>query len=102
MPTRSRPKIAIVGAGNLGSALAVCLQASGYVVSEVVSRDLQLSKRRAAALARKVGARTTGMSKPEITADLVWFCVPDRAIASAARELADSVVWKGKVAVHSS
>ena len=34
--------------------------------------------------------------------DLVWFCVPDREIARAARQLADAADWQGKVALHSS
>jgi predicted short-subunit dehydrogenase-like oxidoreductase (DUF2520 family) len=37
-----------------------------------------------------------------LDADLIWFCVPDRAIAGAARELAGATHWKGKTAFHSS
>jgi predicted short-subunit dehydrogenase-like oxidoreductase (DUF2520 family) len=33
---------------------------------------------------------------------LVWLCVPDGAIASAAQELAHLADWKGKIALHSS
>ena len=35
-------------------------------------------------------------------ADLVWFCVPDREIAPAARQLGKLVEWKGRIALHSS
>ncbi len=38
----------------------------------------------------------------EAQAELVWFCVPDSAIASAAREAAGDERWKGRVALHSS
>src|SRR5215475_5278649 len=95
-------KIAIVGTGNLGSALAVCLHAAALVVSEIVAREEAASWRRACFIARKVGARATPLCKPEITANLVWFCVPDREIAPCARELADAVNWKRRIAVHSS
>ena len=37
-----------------------------------------------------------------VKARLVWFCVPDAAIASAAQLLAPTIEWKGRVAVHSS
>src|SRR5208283_599157 len=35
-------------------------------------------------------------------ADVVWFCVPDGAIASAARSMMRATDWEGKVALHSS
>src|SRR5262249_38515431 len=60
------------------------------------------SWRRACFTARKVGACATPLCKAEITANLVWFCVPDGEIAPCARELADAVNWKRRIAVHSS
>jgi len=95
-------KIAIVGAGNLGSALAVSLREAGYAVSEIVSREGKSSRQRARALARRVGARATTASKPEISASVVWFCVPDQEIAACARDLAAAVSWQEKIAIHSS
>ena len=35
-------------------------------------------------------------------ADLIWFCVPDREIAQAARLLRELVEWEGRIALHSS
>ena len=35
-------------------------------------------------------------------ADVVWFCVPDSDIASAAAALANKIPWQGKIALHSS
>ena len=102
MPSRRKPKIAILGAGNLGNALAVSLRSAGYVVSEIVARGTRPSVRKARTLARKVGAHATVVGQPQITADVVWFCVPDREVAHAARSLADQVSWKGRVALHSS
>jgi len=98
-----KKKIAIVGAGKLGSALAESLGAAGYRISEIVSRDTPASRRRARALARRVSARATTIPRPELTAEIVWFCVPDRAIALQAAALAKAHPdWHGKIAVHSS
>lgn len=102
MPAGQKPKIAVVGAGNLGSALAISLRVAGYVVSEIVSRNKKTSLRRARTLARKVGARSTILNQPEITADVIWFCVPDREIKRVADSMSGKMQWKGKIALHSS
>jgi predicted short-subunit dehydrogenase-like oxidoreductase (DUF2520 family) len=78
------------------------LRAAQYTVSEIVSREGKLSRRRARALARKIGARVTVLKRSEISADMVWLCVPDREIAGCARDLAGHISWQGKVALHSS
>lgn len=75
-----KPSIAIVGYGNLGRVLAATLRRRGYRVEEIVRRN----------------------SKPRLTADVIWFCVPDKAIASSAKALANKTDLKGKIAVHSS
>jgi predicted short-subunit dehydrogenase-like oxidoreductase (DUF2520 family) len=97
-----RPEIAIVGAGNFGTALATSLRAAQYKVNEIVSREGKLSRRRARALAQKIGAHATVLGKSDISADVVWLCVPDGEIAGCARELAPQASWQGKVVVHSS
>jgi predicted short-subunit dehydrogenase-like oxidoreductase (DUF2520 family) len=75
-----KPSIAIVGHGNFGRVLAATLKRRGYRVDEIVRRT----------------------SKPRLSADVIWFCVPDKAIASSAKALANKTDWKGKIAVHSS
>ena len=75
-----KPSIAIVGHGNLGRVLTATLKKRGYRVDEIVHRT----------------------SKPRLTADVIWFCVPDKAIAATAKALANDTEWKGKLAVHSS
>lgn len=89
-------RIAIVGPGRLGSALAIELRRAGYPVSEIVSR------RKAGALARKLRARAADLQSAVLDAGLVWFCVPDREIAAAAQALTANTDWKHKVAFHSS
>ena len=58
----AKPSIAIVGPGRLGAALAMELRRAGYAISEIVSRNNIASKRSAADLARKVGARPSNTS----------------------------------------
>ena len=98
----TKPRIAIVGPGRLGIALALELTRAGYTIAEVVSRGPAASRRKARALAKLVHARATTLGNARFDADLIWFCVPDRSIASVARELPASAQWQGKVAFHSS
>ena len=96
-----KPRIAIVGAGNLGSALAVSLRRAGFGVDAVIARPTENSVRKARRLARLVGARVL-TDAIDAKAEVVWFCVPDSQIAGAARALAQKVRWRGTVALHSS
>lgn len=96
-----RPRIAIVGPGRLGSALALELRRAGYRVTEIISGKSSASRRKGQALARQVHARWTATGA-HFDAELVWFCVPDREIVRAAKQLAKVVEWKGKIVLHSS
>jgi predicted short-subunit dehydrogenase-like oxidoreductase (DUF2520 family) len=98
----SEPRIALVGPGRLGRALALGLTRAGYVISEIVSRNTAPSKRKARDLARKVHAYASTNNNAHLDADLVWFCVPDREIGAVSRRLASVVIWKKKIAFHSS
>ncbi len=102
----AKPQITLIGAGNLAGALASSLHAAGFVIEQIVSRTAGASLRRAKRLAAEVNASATFLgrdrSKISIHADVVWVCVPDGAIASAAQSLATATDWKGKVALHSS
>jgi predicted short-subunit dehydrogenase-like oxidoreductase (DUF2520 family) len=96
-----KPSIAIVGPGNLGSALAISLVGAGFKVKSVIPRSGGKSLAKARRLAKQVGAHATE-SADNSTAQVVWFCVPDSEIASAARSLVKKVQWTGRVALHSS
>ncbi len=85
---KGKPSIAIVGAGSLAMALAPALREDGYAIEEVVSRDAPQSRRRASALARRVGARPATMATAGFKADVVWLCVSDRAIRECAEAVA--------------
>jgi predicted short-subunit dehydrogenase-like oxidoreductase (DUF2520 family) len=108
----AKPQIAVVGAGNLACALATRLYQAGYVIDQIISRKSGASSHRAERLAGDVGAsafvigggrKSAANSRTQnMTAEIVWFCVPDGAIAGAAQLLATAINWKGKVALHSS
>lgn len=98
----AKPRIAIVGAGNLASSLAVSLHEAGYVVELIISRPAPASLRQARRLGREVGTSAITARSAKISANIVWFCVPDGAIAAAAKSVAGAADWSGKVALHSS
>jgi predicted short-subunit dehydrogenase-like oxidoreductase (DUF2520 family) len=97
----AKPRIAIVGAGKVGGTLAVSLQRAGYSIDAIVTQPAVASLRRASRLARQVGSRAV-ISGARIKADVIWFCVPDGEIASAAQSLALQIRGQPIVALHSS
>jgi predicted short-subunit dehydrogenase-like oxidoreductase (DUF2520 family) len=98
----AKPRIAVVGAGNLASSLAASLRGAGYAIEQIISRSRVQSLQRARRLARQVGASAVAIPQAQIRAEVVWFCVPDGEIASAAASMTKAADWKGKVALHSS
>src|SRR5271154_1602824 len=98
----AKPSITSVSAGNQASGLAIALRGAGYGIGQVVSHGQGGSLRRARRLAGKVGASAVSGTRAEIRGEVVWFCVPDGAIASAAESLKESLDWKGRIALHSS
>lgn len=97
-----KPRVAFVGAGNLATALAVSLRRAGYPLVAVISRSRGASLKKVLVLAREVDARAYAGPPVTLQAEVVWFCVPDSEISSAARDFAEKVEWKGKIALHSS
>jgi predicted short-subunit dehydrogenase-like oxidoreductase (DUF2520 family) len=97
----SKPTIAIVGPGNLGSAMARALHAVGYRVQEIVHRR-GTSAKHARALAREIGARHVVTGEARFDAEIVWICVGDGAIATCAADLAKASRWDGNIVFHSS
>ena len=94
--------MAIVGAGNLATFLAMALSESDYCVAEIISRNSPRSRRRARTLASRVGARVVTDRTAARNAELLWFCVPDRAIREAASNLAACAKGIVRFAFHSS
>lgn len=98
---KAKPRIAIVGPGNLGAALAVSLGHAGFTIASLVARSGGKSFGRAKKVARQVKAKPL-LPGENLTAEVVWFCVPDSEIFRAARLFADTGSWKGRVVLHSS
>jgi predicted short-subunit dehydrogenase-like oxidoreductase (DUF2520 family) len=98
---RARPSIAIVGPGNLGSALALALARAGFAIEAIFVHASGRSMSQARALAKRVKSRAA-LGLKNLTADVVWFCVPDSEISAAARLFSSAGSWNGRVAFHSS
>ena len=94
----SRPSLALIGAGRLGSALALAAHHAGYVVKAIHTR----SPERAQSLATITGARLL----PDVpslvrSAELIFIAVPDDVIAEI--DAAGAGAWQpGTGVVHHS
>ncbi len=97
-----KSSIAIIGAGSLGSALALSLRAAGYRIDEIITRDAAGSLARARKLATRLGACARSLSHAPLSARVVWVCVPDREISPCAGMLAGLADWRGKIVLHPS
>lgn len=96
-PTR----VALVGAGAVGSALARRLVERGYTFLAVISRTAA----HAQSLAEEVEAPVASSALEDLPADaeLVFCCVPDDVLSEVAEQLqALSFDWSGRLAVHTS
>jgi predicted short-subunit dehydrogenase-like oxidoreductase (DUF2520 family) len=98
----AKPRITIVGAGNLGAALAVSLRRAGYAIEAVLAHSRGPSLKKAQRLAKEVNAKAVLQLPHAMSAQVVWLCVPDAEVARTSRTLADKTPWKGRVALHSS
>jgi predicted short-subunit dehydrogenase-like oxidoreductase (DUF2520 family) len=87
----ARVTVSVVGAGRLGTALALALSACGYSIASVVARRAS-SARRAASL---LGAQTQALAASRLSelppADILFITTPDDAIAATASRLAETL-----------
>jgi predicted short-subunit dehydrogenase-like oxidoreductase (DUF2520 family) len=103
----AKPTIMLIGAGNLAQALGPELRTAGYKIDAVVARANPASRRRAAALAKKIGAQALPLKDASPVSDIIWICHTDDALAGTAKLLAKNPAWKGrglkgKIVLHSS
>lgn len=104
--------VSLIGSGNLAQALAPALRSVGYRISTIAFRNTASSRRRATALARRVGAQTIPVDQAGLDADVTWVLHTDDALPETARRLSSNVIsrksaspksaWKGKIVFHSS
>jgi predicted short-subunit dehydrogenase-like oxidoreductase (DUF2520 family) len=93
--------IAVIGAGCLGTSLAVLLQRAGHKVVAICSRTHRSAQ---AAVALLSGARVVGdCGMAAMGAEVVILAVPDRAIAQVAIQVAaGGALKRGAVVAHLS
>jgi predicted short-subunit dehydrogenase-like oxidoreductase (DUF2520 family) len=96
-PIPSFEQVAIIGAGKVGSVLALALNEAGYPVVACASRSLPSAER----LARRIEGCEAYATSAEAAAqaDVVVLTVPDDALANVAQGIA----WKPRhLAIHCS
>lgn len=89
--------LGFIGAGTVGSALAVGLAGKGYPVSGIASRTSQSANR----LCRKIPSAQICLNPQQVadTADIIFITTPDDAIAEVCR----SISWHpGQYIIHCS
>lgn len=93
--------IAIIGAGNLGTALGFALSKKGFKIKALSCRSI--SSVRESHRIIGAGKAFTNNIQTAKEAHLIFICVPDEEIAKVADELASSNLrWSNRVAFHCS
>ena len=96
---KSKNKIAIIGAGVVGTAIGYLLKKSGYPVAGIASRTLASAKK----AGDFIGERTVSTDLAAIArkADIVFLTTSDRSIESACKKIASGNGFrKGAVVFH--
>jgi len=96
----SKPSVAVVGCGKVGTALALLLKERGYPVVAVASRSPESARK----LARSLGCDSFDRPwEATLKADLVFVTTPDREIAPVAELIAREGGFRfGQVVAHTS
>jgi predicted short-subunit dehydrogenase-like oxidoreductase (DUF2520 family) len=96
-----KPKIAVVGPGRLGQALAALLRQHGYPISAIVGRDLERTR----VAARFIGAELMATTELQrcAAAEVIFITTADDDLAATARQLTNQVALRPEVLlVHCS
>jgi predicted short-subunit dehydrogenase-like oxidoreductase (DUF2520 family) len=84
---KQKPEVSIIGAGRLGTALAVALAGRGYSIQSLVTRRAQSARRAANLLDAEVQVLAAKQLHSLRPADVFLITVPDDQIAGVATEL---------------
>lgn len=101
---KRKPAISIIGAGRLGTALALALVSRGYLVEALVTRQLS----RAQKATRLLSTSALALSETQLdelpASKLILIATPDDVIGSVARRLAAAQkgMPKGRTVLHTS
>lgn len=97
----AKPNLALIGAGRLGTSLALALYQKGYKVLAVSDADEASAREAAQALGSPLFTIDPATAAKE--ADLVIMAVPDSAIKTVAESLAAKQAFKkGQIVCHTS
>ena len=94
-----QPSVSIIGLGNWGSSLARALTDSKIPLHEVVV-SARPSPRKTVR-----GLPLTTLDQARLEADVLWLCVPDKAVARVTAQLTKRVAVRGlegQIVIHSS
>ena len=94
--------VTLIGAGSLAHALGPALKSAGYKIDAIVHRHNQASRKRAAALAKKLKTKSLSLDQVIPASQIIWLCHTDDSLAETARLLAQQPGWKNKIVLHSS
>lgn len=96
----TKPILAIVGAGKVGSALAVALQRKGYSIAGVSSRSLASAKDLGQQLSVPYSLRAADVT---VGAQVIFITTPDREVVNVTTDIAEAGGFKpGQLVVHTS
>jgi predicted short-subunit dehydrogenase-like oxidoreductase (DUF2520 family) len=109
MPDRKRKEkspasieVSIIGAGRLGTALAIALEARGYRIRSLVARRRESARKAAAHLDAKPATLAARQIRQIPLSDLVLISTPDDQIANVARKLGSLNAGHKPVVLHTS
>jgi predicted short-subunit dehydrogenase-like oxidoreductase (DUF2520 family) len=101
MKKKDRDRIAIIGAGRLGTALGFALDRAGYLIHAVADRNRESAEETSRIIGG--GRPTHNIVEAAEQADVVFLTTQDEAIKTCADSLsASAVVWRGRIVLHCS
>jgi predicted short-subunit dehydrogenase-like oxidoreductase (DUF2520 family) len=101
---KERPTVSIIGAGRLGTALALALASRGYLLEALVTRRPYSSQKAARLLPHSALALSGGRLNELPPSKLILIATPDDVIGAVARKLAiaQKGMPGGRAVIHTS
>lgn len=93
------PRVSIIGAGVVGTAIGALLQRKGYSIEGVASRRMESAERAVGYIGS--GAASTDPAKTAKGAEVIFITTPDGAIGSVCNEIAEAGGFtRGSTVIH--
>jgi len=99
---KQKSEVSIVGAGRLGTTLAVALAERGYTIRSLVARSVKSARKAASLLDADVQVLAAKDLRTLINADLFLITVPDDQIVRVVQELGEINADRKLTALHTS